>query len=161
MARPAPTPPDVEAALRDARDRLRYEKKHGFLDADYNGDPDPDVDLALEALARLPGMALSEDVRAYLDRLVRADLEGPLRRERGRPRNMGRDFWIVYVVARIAERHGLRPTQNREPAHNKSVDCPSACAIVAQALQELGIDCGVRGVEEIWRRRDHIRASCK
>jgi hypothetical protein len=154
MARPASTPADVEAALRDAKNRLRSEKKLGFLDADYNGDPDPDVDLALVVLARLPDMALSEDVRAYLCRLVRADLERPRRRQRGRPTNMGRDFVIVLEVARIAKKHGFRPTQNREPAHNKSVDCPSACAIVAQALQELGIECGVRGVEEIWRRRD-------
>jgi hypothetical protein len=148
----------AEAALRDARDFLRREQRCGGLDAGKEWDPD--ATLFWDAVAQLmDGMALSEDVRAYLLRVLEVS---EISRPRGRRANMIRDTWILYTIAMIVEKHGIRPTQNREPAvHSKTANCPSACAIVAQALRELGIGFAVRGVEDIWRRRDQIRAACK
>jgi hypothetical protein len=101
---------------------------------------------------------LSEEVRAYLLHLVSRDLGDPnsLDPPRGRLRNEVRDWWITRTIAAVVDHHGIRPTRNREP---KSVRRPSACAIVAQVLGELGVNLGEHGVEEILRRRDRIRTA--
>jgi hypothetical protein len=71
------------------------------------------------------------------------------------PKKAGRflqDICITVIVSRVAERHRLKPT--RRPSQSTK---PSACSIVARALEQAGVHRnGERAVEKIWERYHDI-----
>jgi hypothetical protein len=99
------------------------------------------------------GLAFRDNEREFLLRLLE---ERPpnLPRKGRKPRNSSRDFWILQVVARLVEKHGVAPTRNREPSNDPDPQRPTtACGIVALVLRELGINLQETGVEALWSRR--------
>jgi hypothetical protein len=72
--------------------------------------------------------------------------------KKGRPSNVDRDYWIVKVLARLVAVYKVPLTRSRRPAVRPRPGL-SACAIVAQALEELGIKLNEAGVEAVWSKR--------
>jgi hypothetical protein len=67
----------------------------------------------------------------------------------GRPSNPGRDAAIVAVLARLVVKYEIPLMCSRRGPHRRL----SACAIVAQALGEIGIHLNEAGVEAVWSKR--------
>ena len=129
----------TEAARDAARGLLGFYHRYGALD------PGDDH---MRALARTALMHAGLPDRV-LDYVLRRLDEKPSKRGGGRPSNVSRDFWIVQTVACVAVGHGLWPTRRRGRAHRR----PSACAVVAQVLGELGMELDEGGVEAVWGKR--------
>jgi hypothetical protein len=147
----------VEAALSDARVLLSLCEVEG----DWKDWDSRYASERWDASDQIERGQLSDEVKAYLLELVGRDLGDPRYDRplpRGRRRNGIRDSWIVRAIATLVNA-GMRPTRNRQLGRNKTADCPSACAIVAQLLGERKILISERGIEEIWRRRKAIRAA--
>src|SRR5262249_1060358 len=146
----------VEAAREEARSQLAFLHRLGVLD--------PGDDHMRPVARRLIMRAgLPDPVLDYV--LRRLDEKPAAAREGGRPSNVSRDFWIVHVLGCLAVNHGLPLTRNR--ARKRKLERwikrgagdprphtrPSACAVVAQALGELGIGLDETGVETVWSKR--------
>jgi hypothetical protein len=117
-----------------------------MIDLARAGDPDAIAilkDLALELRSR------HETLPHELDNWVSEQLRNPPKPKReGGPRRitkLPRDIGIAVVVAGVIDRFGLKPT-GRSP-HRRS-----ACAVVADALSEIGEALGYKAVETIWQR---------
>jgi hypothetical protein len=158
--------PKEEPALEEARERLRFLHGLGALD----DDPRRARARAYLKMIEFPvGFSLgcedapltdgepSQDeaehppqlnLRDYLLRLLD---EKPARAKEGRPANVARDFWIVQVLARLVVMYGVPLTRSRRRAVRPRR--LSACAIVAQALGEVGIKLDEAGVEAVWSKR--------
>jgi hypothetical protein len=94
-----------------------------------------------------------EKVREYLLRLL-SEKSATSRAKRGRPSNVDRNFWIVRMLARLVVKYGVPLTRSRRRTDDVRLRRrSSACAIVAQALGELGIKLDEAGVEAIWSKR--------
>jgi hypothetical protein len=71
-------------------------------------------------------------------------------RKRGRPNSaVPRHMQIASAVAMLVEDAGLKPTRSHLVRRLRS---PSACSIVAAALEQLGEHRSERTVEDIWKR---------
>jgi hypothetical protein len=163
MRDPAPEA-KVAGALDQAGRYLRFLKRWGVLepgavDEDFIVRSRVHIKLTMES-ARV---MFDEDERAFLLRLLRENKEAAARRRKGRPATKTRDFWIVQMVARLVNGHGLTPTRNRNrnSGNNSEQKRLTACEVVAQVLGELGTNLSVTGVETIWSRRpgnlvDHL-----
>ena len=143
----------TEDALEEARACLKEIKERGALEPDEGY---ADAGAAREEAAAMYEIVfnatISDEARDRL--LQRCDEATPSRGSR--PSTRRRDYWIVWVVARLVEEHGLAPTRSRASADKDSG--LSACAAVAQALGELGININEFSVNVIWSRRDKLQA---
>jgi hypothetical protein len=153
MRDPAPDA-KVAGALHQARRYLGLLKRHGMLEP---GAIDKEFVVRSRVHIKLSvpgGHTFDEDERAFLLRLLSENREAAARRRKGRPATKERDFWIVQMVARLVNGHGLTPTHNRKRSNNSGQKRPTACGVVAQVLGELGgINLSETGVETIWSRR--------
>jgi hypothetical protein len=132
---------DVKGAFTEARALLGYLHQCGVLDA-----RDPDSVHRAEVLEALcSGKPFSDDARTF----VLAMVAGVPRKRR--PLNTYRDRWIATVIARIVNR-GFDPTRN-DATRDKGCG-HSACNIVTEMLNEIGIPLGERTVEGIWAASD-------
>jgi hypothetical protein len=120
--------------------------RFGVIDLARAGDPDAIAilkDLALELRSR---HAMVPD---ELDNWISEQLRNPTKPKReGGPKRitkLPRDIGVAVVVAALVDRFGLKPT-GRSP-HRRS-----ACAVVADALSEIGQAIGYKAVETIWQR---------
>jgi hypothetical protein len=148
--------PKPEAALADMREYLGQLKRRGLL-ADGVELEDPNLsharaELALEATREPSERRLSDEALDYLLSLVFE--KTALAPNRGRPSTRFRDHWIAQAVATGAG-YGLTPTRNRAKSGGPHRQ-PTACAIVATVLAELGINLTETSVEIIWSRRSDV-----
>jgi hypothetical protein len=115
---------------------------------------DADANSLLQRLGGLfvtSGVALPEPLRGYIaDSLQKKINAGPSRRGKHRQAGLPRNFVVMYVVARVAD-HGFHPTRNREQKTHES-----ACSIVAEALERVGVHIEETSVEKIWEGRSRL-----
>jgi hypothetical protein len=149
----------TQAALAEARRHLGFANRLGLLEPRFEEDEtDRRIRSHLQTAltfdsARVPyERRWTDDEREYLQRvLAEKDTVAP---RKGRPSTKRRDSWIVQVVARLVAAHGLTAMRNRSPApDSKPQRQPTACELVAQVLDELGICLKKASVEAIWSRR--------
>jgi hypothetical protein len=144
----------IEPALEEARERLGWLHRLGFLNDDDR------------VWARRLVMQIEfpkyfwvtggiEKLREYLLRLLDEKAPGA---KKGRPSNDNRDYWIVLVLARLVAMYNVPLTRSRRQAVGPRSGL-SACAIVAQALGELGIKLNESGVEAVWSKRRPQRSA--
>jgi hypothetical protein len=93
------------------------------------------------------GCVLPEGLRQYIvDLLLGIETATPaIRRGRAHYANFERDFKIACVIRHIVDR-GFRPTRNN------ATENESACSIVKQALQRLGLHLTEGAVVKIWEK---------
>jgi hypothetical protein len=142
------TPNDPTRALEEARERLGFLHRLGFMD-----DDDRIRARKLVRWIEFPtGLRVAggiEQFRSYLLRLLDEKRRAP---GKGRPSNKHRDHRIVQVLARLVVMYNVPLTRSRRRAVRPRPGL-SACAIVAQALGELGIKLNEAGVEAVWSKR--------
>jgi hypothetical protein len=141
----------AEAALDAAVKCLRAIHERGHLEPDEEYVDAAERAHALYALLFNP--TISDDVRDWFLRQV--DQPGPPKL--GRSSVQRRNFWITCVIRGLVNEHAFKATRSRD---SKSQQQPTACAIVAQALSQLGITLNEATIEDIWSRRsvDIIRS---
>jgi hypothetical protein len=138
----------VAAALEHAHQHLGFLHRLGALKEDKIKDP-------MRERARLelanPQFGLSDDVRDYLLQLLSENEEAAARPRKGAPAKKKRDYWIMQMVARLANAYSLTPTRNRgnNPGHQRL----TACEIVTRVLGENGINLSGASIEVMWSRR--------
>jgi hypothetical protein len=79
---------------------------------------------------------------------------GRLPKHKGPHGNLLRDRWIAAVVTTICQRHGLNPYRNpyRSSTATPASEHSNGCAVVAEALDRLGIRLAERSVERIYMK---------
>jgi hypothetical protein len=142
------TPTRVGPALEEARERLGFLHRLGALN-----DDDRVWARKLVMLIEFPvGFNIIGGVEKLREYLLQVLDEKPApRAKKGRPSHDSRDYWIVRVLARLVAVYNVPLTRSRRRAVRPRG--LSACAIVAQALGEIGIKLDEAGVEAIWSRR--------
>ena len=95
---------------------------------------------------------IQEPLAAYVAEFLKTG--GSNRRSRrGRTReNAPRDTVIWFLIDNLYRERGISPTRNET---RDGLD--SGCSILAQVLQESGIDISEDGVQKIWQRRKAAR----
>jgi hypothetical protein len=75
-------------------------------------------------------------------------------KHKGRHGNLLRDRWIAAVVTTICQRHRLNPYRNpyRSSTATPASEHSNGCAVVAEALDRLGIRLAERSVERIYMK---------
>jgi hypothetical protein len=146
----------IEAALEEARERLGFLHRLGALDDDPRVQARKLVMRIQFPVGFVPSGGI-EKLREYLLQLL-SEKRAALGAKKGRPANVGRDFWIVQVLARLVAMYSVPLTRSRRRAVRPRPRL-SACAIVAQALGELGIKLDEAGVEAIWSKRRPQRSA--
>jgi hypothetical protein len=106
-----------------------------------------------EAAARLivEGKPLPPTLRYYVvEEVLRRATSTVARRKTGPNRdiNTARDVTIGTAVSRVVEHHGFPQTRNKATRDKAGRD--SACSIVADALEEVGIHMSEDAVEKVW-----------
>ena len=98
-------------------------------------------------------------LKDYIVQKLFRDFGFPGRRNRGKQTNWTRNYFIVSALERL-RRAGIPPTQNEATRH-KETDSKSGCEIVADLLNEAGINIQERGVEKVWNvhRRTILRGA--
>jgi hypothetical protein len=138
----------IEPALEEARERLGWLHRLGFLDDDPRVRARKLVMLIEFPVGFVPSGGI-EQLREYLLQLLSEKRVAP-DGKKGRPSNDSRNYWIVQVLARLVAMYNVLLTRSRRRADDRRL---SACAIVAQALGELGIKLAEAGVEAVWLKR--------
>jgi hypothetical protein len=128
---------EAYAALKAAQER-------GGFDGDIEFDP---------ARARALNWLIHDQTMPehVQDDILRRYEEAPPPRK-GKPSYGRRDICIVHVIRNLHEKYGLELTRNRSAKTPRRR--PTICAIVAQALNKLGVLLSEYSVENIWSRRD-------
>jgi hypothetical protein len=143
---------EQEPALEEARDRLGWLHRLGFLNDDDRVWA-RNLVMRIEFPESFRATGGIERLREYLLRLLDEKRAAP-GAKKGRPSNKKRDYWIVRVLARLVVMCNVPLTRSRRRANDvRPRPGSSACAIVAQVLQELGIKLNEAGVEAVWSKR--------
>jgi hypothetical protein len=146
-----------EPALEEARQRLRFLHRLGALDDDPRVRARKLVMMIEFPVGFIP-LGGIEKLREHLLQLLSEKRAAP-GAKKGRPAKLGRDFWIVQVLARLVAMCSVPLTRRRRRADDVRPRRLSACAIVAQTLGELGIKLNEAGVEAIWSKRRPQRSA--
>jgi hypothetical protein len=124
---------------------------------------DPEVDAMLcsfgaafvEQAQNMPEL-LRKYVASRLKRIASEKKARTGKRGKHPQANLVRDFAIIYVIARLAER-GFSPFRNREQRATES-----ACSVTTQALKKVGVRMITEdAVEKIWRNRTRLPQSLR
>lgn len=101
------------------------------------------------------GEPLPHDMTCYVSEFLR---NPSIPKRKAVPRNQTRDLYISMAVWQVKEKTGWAATQNRERARADSP--PSACAVVADALKQMGFKrLKTPAVESIWNRYKDMEPS--
>ena len=100
--------------------------------------------------ARQPRTAEELSIELSISRRIwELQLRPPARKRARPPQQRDRHIQIAGAVAMLVEDAGLKPTRSHLARRQ---DDPSACSIVAAALDQLGERLAERTVEDIWNR---------
>lgn len=134
------TPAEVEAAIGDAQEFLRYL---------LPGSLRRPQDLIIEHSIRVHEQPDAHDLEhQHAAQGLRALRE--VKNKRGGQTKGVRNGIIVRALLRVERNFGLEMTRSAATETERD----SCCSIVAAACQRLGNDLAERGVEEIWRNSD-------